>query len=99
MAILLAPISILTFGKTNMFAYSRKNLSESLPYISLQFITSYVWISTGLYFLLSIQDEANASHQQWFIHFLLGDAYYLDAIGIFIYTWTFLDVVIADYKG
>ena len=98
MPIVVVPISLLTFGKVIHFAYLNKNLKESAPYILLQFNTSFVWICYGLSWLYHESFKANThTLGEWILYKLLGLAYELDVVGIFVYTWTLLEMGITDH--
>ena len=53
-----------------------------------------------LYFKINGRPNCNDSYSSWFYEALFGGkAYTLDALGIFMYTWVFLDVVVAKTEG
>ncbi len=56
--------------------------------------TLFVWLSSLLENFLTITIDASVG--EWFYAELLVFAFYLDFIGVFIYTWSFIDVVLAD---
>jgi len=92
---LVIPITLVTLGKQIHFAFKiRKSLDKSLPYIIMELNTLFVWLCSFLENFLNI--TLGASVGQWFLAELLVFAYYLDFVGVFIYTWSFIDVVLAD---
>ena len=100
MSILVLPIAIITFGKINHFAYETKSIYESLLYIALQFNTVAVWLCVGGYWFYPphSRPETSTFNEILFTQ-LLGYATYLEAISIFLYTLSFVDVVVADIAG
>ena len=87
------PITLATLIMILNFACRSKKLSESLPFVLMQLNTLFVWINTGVTMLYPI-DFASANINQYTIYYIIDSSFLLEVVSIFIYTWTFLDVVV-----
>lgn len=67
----------------------------------MQINTIFVWLCTGTFclFYIELPTLTNPSLKWCYCVSLLGQAFLLDPLSIFIYTWTFLNVAIPDFEG
>jgi len=90
------PISFVTLVKVAHFSYQRRNFSESMPFIAILINTLFVWSMT----IFGVNDKFYTnSVPEWLKYNLLTNAFMVDSVGIFIYTWSFLEVVETNLVG
>jgi len=102
MPLLVVPIALSTLVMILVFQHKRKNFTESLPFIIMQVNTIFSWTSTGWQFIYNPvfgPFGCNYSYSNYFLPNLFGKAYMVDSLGIFIYTWVFLDAVVERTAG
>ena len=99
MTLFLLPLILATLVRVIHFTYnSDRNWTESLPNTAILLNMLLVWICIGLQFILPFfyYENSAQSKKEEIIDVLLGDILNQEAVSIFIYTWTFLDVVIVE---
>ena len=97
---LVIPISLVTTFKVFHFVKTQRKLVASLPYIILLLNTNYVWVCYEIYqqYYEGYDNKwaYNATYAEWASFSLLEYSYFLDVTSIFLYTWTFIDVISGD---
>ena len=97
MPLLVIPITLASLIKCIHFAKETRKLREYLPFLVMQLNTLFVWTCSGVFWVYHI--KSNATFIEWFTWLLVQNAFQIDTVGIFIYTWSFLDVVISNMDG